>query len=94
MNSTGHALKENNWSHFASWDLVIVLKSHNTSDVDIHCDIHNRYFCYIIHLVPHPFYHQIFNIRCILAGYKIVDHTYVAGASPVVAAPTTSSFST
>ena len=39
-------------------------------------------------------YRQFSNIRCTLAGYKIVDHSDVAGASPVGAAPTTSSFST
>ena len=33
-------------------------------------------------------------IRRTLAGYKIVDHSDVVGASPVGAAPTTSSFST
>ena len=37
-------------------------------------------------------YHQISDIRCTLAGYEIVDHTDVVGASPVSAAPTTSSF--
>ena len=39
-------------------------------------------------------YRQVSNIRCILTGYKIVDHSDVVGASPVGAAPTTSSFST
>ena len=40
-------------------------------------------------------YRQISNIRCTLAGNKIVDHSDVVGASsPVGAAPTTSSFST
>ena len=34
------------------------------------------------------------NIRCTLVGNKILDHSDVVGASPVVAAPTTSSFST
>ena len=34
------------------------------------------------------------NIRCTLVGNKIVDHSDVVGASPVGAAPTTSSFST
>ena len=37
---------------------------------------------------------QLSNIRRTLAGYKIVDHSDVVGASPVGAAPTTSSFST
>ena len=39
-------------------------------------------------------YRQVSNIRHILVGYKIVDHSDVVGASPVGAAPTISSFST
>ena len=39
-------------------------------------------------------YRQVSNIRRILAGNKFVDHSDVVGASPVGAAPTTSSFST
>ena len=39
-------------------------------------------------------YGQISNIRRTLLGNKIVDHSDVVGASPVGAAPTTSSFST
>ena len=39
-------------------------------------------------------YRKIANIRRTLSGYKIVDHSDVVGASPVGAAPTTSSFST
>ena len=39
-------------------------------------------------------YHQNSNIRHSLVGDKIVDHSDVIGASPVGAAPTTSSFST
>ena len=39
-------------------------------------------------------YHPIFNISHTLVGSKIVDHSDVVGASPVGAAPTTSSFST
>ena len=37
---------------------------------------------------------EVFNIRRTLVGNKIVDHSDVVGASPVGAAPTTSSFST
>ena len=37
---------------------------------------------------------QISNISDTLVGNKIVDHSDVVGASPVGAAPTTSSFST
>ena len=39
-------------------------------------------------------YRQVSNIRRTLDGNKIVDHSDVAGASPVGAAPTTSSLST
>ena len=40
------------------------------------------------------YYHQVSNIRRTLVGNQIVDHSDVVGASPVGAAPTTSSFST
>ena len=39
-------------------------------------------------------YRQVSNIRRTLVGNKIVDRSDVVGASPVGAAPTTSSFST
>ena len=39
-------------------------------------------------------YRQVSNISRILVSNKIVDHSDVVGASPVGAAPTTSSFST
>ena len=39
-------------------------------------------------------YRQVSNISRTLAGYKIVDHSDVVGASAVGAAPTTSWFST
>ena len=39
-------------------------------------------------------YRKISNIRRTLVDNKIVDHSDVVGASPVGAAPTTSSFST
>ena len=40
------------------------------------------------------YYRKISNIRRTLVGNNIVDHSDVVGASPVGAAPTTSSFST
>ena len=40
------------------------------------------------------FYRQVSNISRTLVGNKIVDHSDAVGASPVGAAPTTSSFST
>ena len=39
-------------------------------------------------------YRQVFNIRRTLVDNEIVDHSDVVGASPVGAAPTTSSFPT
>ena len=39
-------------------------------------------------------YRKISNIIRTLVGHKIVDHSDVVGASPVGAAPTTSSLST
>ena len=39
-------------------------------------------------------YRQVSNIRRTLVGNKFVDDSDVVGASPVGAAPTTSSFST
>ena len=39
-------------------------------------------------------YRKVSHIRRTLVGYKIVDHSGVVGASPVGAAPTTSSLST
>ena len=39
-------------------------------------------------------YRQVSNIRRTWVGNEIVDHSDVVGASPVGAAPTTSSFST
>ena len=39
-------------------------------------------------------HHQVSSIRHALVGNSIVDHSDVVGASPVGAAPTTSSFPT
>ena len=44
--------------------------------------------------ITEKMYYQTSNIRCTLLGNKIVDHSDVVGASPVGAAPTTSSFLT
>ena len=47
-------------------------------------------------IVPYScvIYRKTSNIRRTVVGNKIVDHSDVVGASPVGAAPTTSSFST
>ena len=52
-----------------------------------------RYFYFTDNLSKST-YRQVSNIRRNLVGNKIVDHSDVVGASPVGAAPTTSSFST
>ena len=55
------------------------------------------YFSNTTFCMSHPLiniYRQVSNIRRTLVGNKIVDHSDVVGASPVGAAPTTSSFST
>ena len=44
--------------------------------------------------ISHNAYPQVSNISRTLVGNKIVDHSDAVGASPVGAAPTTSSFST
>ena len=49
--------------------------------------------CWFNSLRPDDKYRQISNIRRTLEGNAIVDHSDVVGASPVGAAPTTSSFS-
>ena len=48
---------------------------------------------YVRTCLPKPLYRKTSNISCTLVGNKIVDHSDVVGASPVGAAPTTSSFS-
>ena len=45
-------------------------------------------------LIHKYYYRQVSNISRTLEGNQIVDHSDVVGASPVGAAPTTSSFST
>ena len=47
-----------------------------------------------MNMVSYGSYRQVSNISRTLVGNKIVDHSDVVGASPVGAAPTTSSFST
>ena len=51
------------------------------------------YKCTVSRIIQYS-YRQTSIIRRTLVGNKIVDHSDVAGASPVGAAPTTSSFST
>ena len=59
-----------------------------------HCLWSYQDLYFILHIFVHVQYHKTSNIRRTLVGNKIVDHSDVVGASPVGAAPTTSSFST
>ena len=56
------------------------------------CSMHKLYTN--AHRGYQDFYRQTSNISRTLVGNKIVGHLDVVGASPVGAAPTTSSFST
>ena len=60
----------------------------------VHCGIWE--FCIVgfVDQVYHLKYRKTSNISRPLLGNKIVDNSDVVGASPVGAAPTTSSFST
>ena len=59
--------------------------------------IERKFICKIVSQIWNPgddTYREVSDIRGTLVGNKIVDHSDVVGASPVGAAPTTSSFST
>ena len=62
-------------------------KRHWYSVSDLYCAVIAILYAILSH-------HQTYNIRWSLVGNKIVDYSDVVGASPVGAAPTTSSFST
>ena len=51
-------------------------------------------FCLGLNVLIDSYYHKTSNINRTLARNKIVDNSDVVGASPVGAAPTTSSFLT
>ena len=51
------------------------------------------YIALSVCLLHYYYYRKTSNISRTLVGNKIVDHSDVVGASPVGAAPTTSSFS-
>ena len=54
----------------------------------------NKVVYFYLKLFDIETYSQVSSIRRTIVGNKIVDHSDVVGASPVGAAPTTSSFST
>ena len=57
--------------------------------VKLYVFANNTYFMKVNNI-----YREVSNISRALVGNNIVDHSDVVGASPVGAAPTTSSFST
>ena len=73
---------------FPFGDVVMMMQVTTTGD---HVD-HGKYTQEIQGSVRFN-YRQVSNIRRTLVGNKINDHSDVVGASPVGAAPTTSSFS-
>ena len=75
----GHGLRSLNFTEF-----LISYKRNHRNIVDVNYKRFNG----------NSIYRKISNIRRTLVGNKFVDHSDVVGASPVAAAPTTSSFST
>ena len=72
--------------------LVILGEYSRCFFVDWHHLMNYRY--HLIYIYLHLGYRQVSNIRRTLIGNEIVDNSDVVGASPVGAAPTTSSLST
>ena len=60
--------------------------------VHVHVHVHEHEHEYEYEYVWMYIYRQVSNVRRTLIGNKIIDHSDVVGASPVVDAPTTSSF--
>ena len=58
------------------------------------CTVFSFGYSIVFSVFMYFIYRQVSNIRRTLVGNKIVDHSDAGGASPVGAAPTTSSFST
>ena len=89
------------------YDLLLSYRQWNYGAINEECDWVPQYICsriivvsffllllIIILFYTSPTYRQACNISRTLECNKIVDHSDVVGASPVGAAPTTSSFST
>ena len=68
--------------------MIQVMRYTCISEDSIHIDV------YVIKRHVEYIYRKTSNIRRSLVGNKILDNSDVVGASPVGAAPTTSSFST
>ena len=81
-----------------SWQLPDISPSHLYRSTIAWTPTTAIYREYTVPVTPDPsdtgIYRKISNIRHALVGNKIVHHSDVVGASPVIAAPTASSFST
>ena len=75
------------------WNTYLVVALSNSRPSQ--CQLYRNWIpvC-LLFLQVDDIYRKTSNISRTLAGNKIVDHSDVVGASPVGAAPTTSSFST
>ena len=71
-------------------DLVDIYSIHKFTPVFLVVKTQNKHMLSRLNYT----YRQVSNISRTLVGNEIVDHSDVVGASPVGAAPTTSSFST
>ena len=81
-----------------TWQIAWLPESHKLNLKEYGYMLSNKWLGvrtpHIFSTYPHLMYRKTYNIRHTLVGDKIVDHSDVVGASPVGAAPTTSSFST
>ena len=91
----GKRKTERGWSPGDSLNLVRVLSVRVNYSQQCRNDINGRWeYSKSIIGIFQTCRRKISNISHTLVGNKIVDHSDVVGASPVGAAPTTSSFST
>ena len=81
--------------HLYIWDGPQGISSHSADYAPI-CFQWCMCYCNLggSRMVTRHIYRKTSDISCTLVGNKVVDHSDVVGASPVGAAPTTSSFST
>ena len=83
------------------WDVITcicpwyLLLAHHSSYIDyVLRNMHTVLFFMLVDSCDEIYYRKTSSISRTLVGNKIVDNSEVVGASPVGAAPTTSSFST
>ena len=91
-------ITSNNSGSWSSWDGTAYWVLAKSIITIISCEMsfcitqHNNITWCVLSVCLNSIYRQVSNIRCTLIENCIVDHSDVVGASPVVAAPTTSSF--